>query len=206
MHRTLLSLETIPLALTVMLTLLGTAVAHADFPDVSKLPSHPDLPDPLVMFNGDRVTTKEQWTEKRRPELKSLFEYYMYGQAPAAPDHVDAKVERIDPKAFEGKATLQEITISFGPPDTPKRHLLLVTPNARKGPAPVFVGMNFHGNHALLDDPAVRLPDGVGARQGGRGEGQPRCRRRPRHGGRCVGAGAVDRPRLRRGDVLLRRH
>ena len=31
-------------------------------------------------------------------------------------------------------------------------------PNARKAPAPVFVGMNFHGNHALVSDPMVRLP------------------------------------------------
>ncbi len=157
MHRTLLSLETIPLAVTVALALIGTAIA-AEFPDVSKLPSRPDLPDPLVMFNGDRVTTKEQWVEKRRPELKALFQFYMYGEAPPAPDKVDATVERVDPKAFDGKATLKEVTISFGPPDTPKIHLLLVVPNARKSPAPVFVGMNFHGNHTLVSDPAVRLP------------------------------------------------
>ena len=31
-------------------------------------------------------------------------------------------------------------------------------PNKRTGPAPCFVGMNFCGNHALVDDPAVRLP------------------------------------------------
>ncbi|HZT80758.1 MAG TPA: acetylxylan esterase, partial [Gemmataceae bacterium] len=37
-------------------------------------------------------------------------------------------------------------------------HLLLVVPNNRKGPAPVFVGMNFCGNHALVDDPNVRVP------------------------------------------------
>ena len=64
----------------------------------------------------------------------------------------------MDAKAFDGKATLKEVTISFGPPDTPKIHLLLVVPNARKSPAPVFVGMNFHGNHTLVNDPAVRLP------------------------------------------------
>ncbi|HVS36799.1 MAG TPA: acetylxylan esterase [Gemmataceae bacterium] len=157
MHRTLLSLDVLLLAAA--LALIGTTALGADFPDVSKLPSHPDLPDPLVMFNGDRVTTKEQWIEKRRPELKALFEHYMYGVAPPAPGKIDAVVDRLDPKAFGGKATLKEISISFGPPDTPKIHLLLVVPNARKAPAPVFVGMNFHGNHALVNDPAMRLPD-----------------------------------------------
>ena len=57
----------------------------ADFPDPDKLPSHPDLPDPLVMLDGTRVTTKEQWETKRRPELKALFQHYMYGVRPPAP-------------------------------------------------------------------------------------------------------------------------
>jgi hypothetical protein len=132
------------------------AAARADFPPVSELPSRPELPDPLVMFNGDRVTTKEQWFDKRRPELKALFQHYMYGFAPPAPEKIDSRVEREDRQAFGGKATLREVTLRFGPPETPKIHLLLVVPNGRK--APVFVGMNFSGNHALVKDPAVRLP------------------------------------------------
>ena len=158
MHRTLLFPDALPLALAVALTLLGAAVVHAAFPDVSRLPARPDLPDPLVTFDGERVTTKAQWVEKRRPELKALFQYYMYGNMPPAPERVESVVEREDAKALDGKATLKEIALSFGPPETPKIHLLLVVPNGRKGPAPVFVGMNFHGNHTLLNDPAVRLP------------------------------------------------
>jgi hypothetical protein len=53
--------------------LFAAAQARAEFPAVSELPAHPDLPDPLVMFNGERVTSKEQWRSKRRPELKELF-------------------------------------------------------------------------------------------------------------------------------------
>jgi hypothetical protein len=145
-------------ALLAFLLLLTWARARADFPDVAQLPSHPGLPDPLVLFNGERVATRQQWFDQRRPELKALFAWYMYGAAPPAPTHVEGKVERTDPRAFGGKATLREVTVSFGPPDVPKIHLLLVVPNARKGPAPVFVGMNFSGNHALVNDPAVRLP------------------------------------------------
>ncbi len=137
--------------------LLTTAVVGAEFPPVEKLPARPELPDPLVRFNGERVTTKEQWLKERRPELKALFQHYMYGYLPE-PAKVTAKVEREDKKALGGKATLKEVTLTFGPPGTPPIHLLLVVPNARKGPAPVFVGMNFCGNHALINDPAVRLP------------------------------------------------
>jgi dienelactone hydrolase len=128
-----------------------------DLPAADKLPARAELPDPLVMLNGTRVETKDQWVKERRPELKRLFQHYMYGYAPPAPAKVEYKVERVDPKALGGKATLKEITILLAGPDGPKVHLLLVVPNQRKGPAPVFVGMNFCGNHAVLADPKIHL-------------------------------------------------
>ena len=128
-----------------------------DLPAPDKLPARAELPDPLVMLNGQRVATKEQWVKERRPELKNLFQHYMYGYAPAAPAKVEYKVERVDPRALGGKATLKEITILLAGPDGPKVRLLLVVPNQRQGPAPVFVGMNFCGNHAVLADPKVHL-------------------------------------------------
>src|SRR5207249_2820464 len=108
--------------------------------------------------NGSSVATPEQWFTHRRPDLKELFQHYMYGYLPAAPEKIEAKVERTDPQALGGKATLKEITITFGTPDMPGIHLLLVVPKERQGPAPVFVGMNFSGNHAVIHDPKVRLP------------------------------------------------
>jgi hypothetical protein len=134
------------------------SMAAAEFPPADDLPSRPDLPDPLRMLNGDRITTKEDWVAKRRPELKALFQHYMYGFLPAAPEKISAMVEREDRQYFGGKATKKELAISFGPDEMPKIYLLLVIPNKRKSPAPVFVGMNFHGNHALVKDPTVRMP------------------------------------------------
>src|SRR5947209_5461155 len=97
----------------VMTLAMAATAPGGDFPEVDKLPSRPELPDPLVMMNGTRVTTREQWFQQRRPELKKLFEHYMYGTAPAAPK-IQAKIERTDPKALGGKATLKEITITIG--------------------------------------------------------------------------------------------
>src|SRR5258708_37961973 len=122
-----------------------------------KLPALKELPDPLLMLNGQRVATKEQWVKERRPELKKLFQHYMYGYAPAAPAKVEYVVERVDPKALGGKATLKEVTILLAGRDGPKVHVLLVIPNKRSGPASVFVGMNFCGNHAVLADPRIHL-------------------------------------------------
>jgi hypothetical protein len=144
--------------LLAMFLFLGSIRAAGEFPNVGQLPSHPGLPDPLVMLNGRRVTTKEQWFNERRPQLKALFQYYMYGAPPPVPKTFTTKVEHEDRRAFSGKATLREIAISYGPAGAPPIHLLLVVPNQRKGPAPVFVGMNFSGNHTLVDDPEIRLP------------------------------------------------
>jgi hypothetical protein len=146
------------LCLTTWSLLWTVSIMHAaDFPDSAKLPVRAELPDPLVMLDGSRVTTKEQWLSKRRPELKELFQFYMYGYLPPA-EKITATVEREDRKYFDGKATKKEVTIAFGSPDCPKIHLLLVIPNKRKGPAPVFMGMNFCGNHTLVKDPTIPLP------------------------------------------------
>jgi (4-O-methyl)-D-glucuronate---lignin esterase len=135
-----------------------TTLAATPFPEFSKLPPLTGLPDPLVMFNGERVTSREQWSNQRRPELKALFEHYMYGDMPPTPARIESTVERVDPKFFGGKATKKEVIIAFGPPNAPRIHLLLVVPNSRKQPAPVFLGLNFCGNHTAVSDPNVALP------------------------------------------------
>jgi len=138
---------------------MAISAAGAGFPDVSQLPSQPGLPDPLVMLEGRRVADPQEWRERRRPELKALFQHYMYGEMPPAPEKISTTVARVNPKAFGGKATKQEVAIAFGPPGTPEIALLLVVPNRRPGPAPVFLGINFCGNHTLIDDPSVPLPE-----------------------------------------------
>ncbi|MSR56821.1 MAG: acetylxylan esterase [Planctomycetaceae bacterium] len=129
------------------------------FPEPAALPQTTQLPDPLVMLKGQPVETSQQWRDERRPELKALFQHYMYGVPPPTPKNVSWKLERDDAHYFGGKATKKEVTVRFGPPQTPAIHLLLVIPNKRRGPAPCFVGLNFCGNHALVDDPAIPLPD-----------------------------------------------
>src|SRR5262249_47783702 len=79
---------------------------------------------------------------------------------PPPPSRVSAAVEHVDPAAFGGKATLKEIALAVGPDSVPPIRLLLVVPNHRKAPAPVFVGLNFSGNHSLVSDPKVRVPSG----------------------------------------------
>ena len=141
----------------ILVLLAGCATPVREFPAVDQLPSRPALPDPLEMLDGRRVTSKGQWESERRPELKALFDHYMYGEAPAAPLGVKAEVLFTDPKALGGKATVRELKISWGIPTV--IYLLLATPN-KPGKSPCVFGLNFNGNHQVLAEPRIRLPDG----------------------------------------------
>ena len=129
--------------------------AERDLPDVDDLPSSEAMPDPLVMRDGTKLKSPEDWPA-RRAELRQLFEHYMYGKAPAAPDDVRFEVTREDKDYFGSKATLREVTIHYGPEGSPPINLLLIAPNAAER-SPVVLGLNFCGNHTLLDDPKIAL-------------------------------------------------
>jgi len=129
-----------------------------NFPDAAKLPAQPGLPDPLVMLDGRRVTTREQWEQERRPELKALFQHYMYGKIPR-PVKMSMKLHAVHRDVLGGKATLKVVRLEAGDWG-PAIDLMLVVPNERRSPAPVFLAMNFCGNHALTADPRVPLARG----------------------------------------------
>jgi hypothetical protein len=50
--------------------------------DESKANPYPSLPDPLVLKNGEKVTTAEQWWKQRRPEIVEDFDREVYGRIP----------------------------------------------------------------------------------------------------------------------------
>jgi dienelactone hydrolase len=130
---------------------------QTSFPDASTLPPQAALPDPLVMLDGRRVTSRDQWFKERRPELKALFQHYMYGAIPPKPDHVRVTNLGEYHDFLAGKATLKLLRLEMGPAKAPQIDLMLVVPNERPGPAPVFLAMDFCGNHALTTDPRVPL-------------------------------------------------
>lgn len=128
----------------------------ADWPAAASLPSQGELPDPLLMFDGAKINSVSQWNQERRPQLKELFQHYMYGYLPDAPK-IKAKIKLTNEKFLAGKATLKLIDIELGPKDCPTIELLLVVPNKRQGPVPVILGLNFEGNHTVHSDPAIPL-------------------------------------------------
>ena len=126
--------------------------------DESKVPEY-KLPDVLMCEDGEVVTTKEMWEQKRRPEVLNLFTTYMFGKAPVLKNKLPYKVERVSKKALNGRATRKEITVQLTEdPQGPCIHLQLYLPNQVKGKVPVFLGLSFMPNYTIYNDEEVELP------------------------------------------------
>ncbi len=128
--------------------------------DESKVPDY-ELPDPLVMCDGRKVTSAKMWRQERRPEVLELFREHMYGRAPVGrPEGMKFEVFDVDKKALGGKATRKQVEVNFtGKKDGSSMDILMYLPNGRKGAARIFVLLNFQGNHTICDDPAIRITD-----------------------------------------------
>lgn len=147
------------LLMTASFAIPPTPAAPSPFPAVSQLSAQSQLPDPLLMLNGTLVRSRRQWNDQRRPELKALFEHYMYGRIPPKPKKVEFETTLVDEEFLGGQGTLKLVAIGFGS-TAPRLDLMLVTPNRTRKRAPVFLVMNFCGNHALTLDSRIPLTRG----------------------------------------------
>ena len=104
------------------------------------------------------MTNAEMWNKVRRPEILNLFETQMYGRSPGRPKGMVFETISIDEGALGGKAVRKQVSVLFsGKQDGPKMDILLYLPTGATGPVPLFVGLNFQGNHAINPDPGIRL-------------------------------------------------
>jgi hypothetical protein len=116
---------------------------HANY-DEAKANPCPQLPEALVLRNGKKVTTSEQWWKLRRPEIASDFEQEMYGKLPAGIPAVSWSVQvtdrefvgRIPVLARQLKGHVDNSGYSLLNVDI---NMLLVLPLNVKGPVPVLM-------------------------------------------------------------------
>lgn len=149
------------LNLTLIIGLLQgmRAMAEEANYDESKMPAY-TLPNPLVMENGRAVTTAEQWRNERRPELLRLFEEQMFGRAPGRPAGLHWEVWDEDRQALDGKAIRKQVTVYFSEQKSgPRMDVLIYLPANANGRVPLFLGLNFVGNHGTTTDPKVRITE-----------------------------------------------
>ena len=87
------------------LSLLGALAVIV--PALAADPPKFDFPDPLVMKDGTKVTTKDDWTKKRKPELMELFQKEMYGRYPKVKVTPSTKVLFEDAQSLRGRVGLK---------------------------------------------------------------------------------------------------
>jgi len=116
--------------------------------DESKANPYPNLPDPLVLNNGKKVTSAKVWWNQRRPEIVERFDREIYGRVPKNVPKVKWEVARtknemngdipVITKELNGhvdNSSYPEVVVDI--------RVALSTPADAKGPVPVI--MEFGG-------------------------------------------------------------
>jgi hypothetical protein len=104
----------------------------------------PNIPDPLTLNDGQKVTTAKVWWDQRRPELVEALSKYVYGREPADVPNVKWTVTAVDHEMIGfspviAKDLIGEVDNSAYPAIKVRIHMTLVTPANAKGPVPVLM-------------------------------------------------------------------
>jgi dienelactone hydrolase len=129
---------------------MSTLVSAAPMDSASAAPVTPAvplserrLPEVLTLSSGQRVSSAQEW-RARRGEILELFRAHVFGRAPVGrPASLSFTLEKIDPNAMDGQATLKQVAIKYlGAGGVGRINLVLFVPNKRSVPAPAFLLIN----------------------------------------------------------------
>ena len=124
--------------------------------DETKVPLY-SLPDPLTLASGEPVADAAVWTEVRRPEILQLFKTHVFGEM-LGPLPGIRFVTTEEGEALSGRVLRRQVRVCFTDDNSgPSMDILLYRPADAAGPVPVFLGLNFFGNHSIQRDPAIHL-------------------------------------------------
>jgi hypothetical protein len=124
----------------------GTSPQEANTDESIVLPY--TLPDPLVTFNGQRITTPQGWWEVRRPEIMAVLDREVYGRMPANVPPVHRKVISITHETsgsipVVGKKLVGRVENNAYPALEVGIELTLVIPAETQRPVPVILHFSF---------------------------------------------------------------
>ena len=116
--------------------------------DEAKADVHPQIPDPLLLKNGQRVTSPEQWRSVRRPEIIADFEREILGKAPANLPRVTWEVIKTTPAKYGDfdvvtKRLAGYVDNAIDPKIQVNIQMVLITPAHTAGPVPVIIELAF---------------------------------------------------------------
>ena len=116
---------------------------HANY-DESKANPYPNVPDPLTMNDGQKVTTPAMWWDKRRPEIVEMFSKYVYGRVPNNVPKVTWTVNTVDHEMLGFTPVIAKdvegvVDNASYPAISVHMHMMVVLPVRAKAPVPVLM-------------------------------------------------------------------
>ena len=122
---------------------------HANY-DESRANPFPNLPDPLTLKNGKKVTTAQMWWVERRPEIVEDFEREVVGRVPKNVPKVTWTVTgtvngTLGSYPIVTRQLVGHVDNSSYPAISVDIRLTLVTPSNARGPVPVMMMFGFGG-------------------------------------------------------------
>ncbi len=127
--------------------------------DPAKANPFPNLPDPLTLKNGQKVTTPETWWKERRREIVEDFEREVIGRVPKNVPKVSWTVVSnvmngvVGQLPANGKQLEGHVDNSAYPEISVDIRMTVVTPAAAKGPVPVLMMFGGGGMPRPADSP-----------------------------------------------------
>jgi hypothetical protein len=137
------------LVFVIILTLVASCkdVPEATY-DESEIPKY-KLPELLIAENGDEINDVASWNTKRRKEVLDLFADNVYGAFPSMDYSISFEESILSENYLNGKATVKEITAEVTTSNGSNSFSILYVYPSGKENVPVFVGLNFGGNHTV---------------------------------------------------------
>ncbi|MDF1574895.1 MAG: acetylxylan esterase [Bacteroidales bacterium] len=118
------------------------------------------LPEILISRSGLSIESPEQWETLRRPEILDLFRDHVYGRVPESDVKVDYRLVYEDREALQRTAIQKEVLMELSRGgDTMEIPMLIFLPREQHGPVPLFLGLNFNGNHSVHPDPNISVTE-----------------------------------------------
>jgi hypothetical protein len=117
---------------------------HAANYDPAKANPYPDLPEPLTLKNGRKVTSAAMWWKQRRPEIVEDFEREVFGREPANVPAVKWELKQTVSTSIAGvpviaKQLVGHVDNSSHPAIAVDIDMTVVTPARAKTKVPVLM-------------------------------------------------------------------
>jgi len=120
-----------------------------------------ELPDPINLPGKTRIYTPCDWFMYNRPIVMEYFKREIYGRAPNERFETKYEDRKKVKNLLDEQTTIKEVRIFFKRKHIEKYIdlLILLPKRLLDNPVPLFLGLNFCGNHSILRDPNITLSE-----------------------------------------------